>query len=115
MSGNYEMMYILRPDLSDESIEESINKYTGFISERGAENIQIQNRGKRRLAYPIGKYLDGIYIQMDYQADGTQVAPLERAMRLGEDVIRYLTIKLKKIAVVEGETEVETVTTEVEV
>ncbi len=114
MSSNYEMMYILRPDLSDESIEESINKYVGFLSERGAENIQIQNRGKRRLAYPIGKYLDGIYVQMNYQADGTQVAPLERTMRLGEDVIRYLTIKLKKTSLVEEEPEVETEAVEVE-
>ena len=96
MSNNYEMMYILRPDLSEEQVGNAIQKYQTFLSDRGAENIQIQNRGKRRLAYPIKKYLDGIYIQMNYQADGTQIAPLERAMRLEEEVIRYLTIKLKK-------------------
>jgi small subunit ribosomal protein S6 len=107
MSSNYEMMYILRPDLSDELVTESINKYLSFLNERGIENIQLQNRGKRRLAYPIGKYLDGIYVQMNYQADGSQVAPLERMMRLGEDVIRYLTIKLKKGPVAEGETKTE--------
>ena len=96
MSNNYEMMYILRPDLSEEQAGNAVERYQTFISDRGAENIQIQNRGKRRLAYPIKKYLDGIYIQMNYQADGTQIAPLERAMRLEEEVIRYLTIKLKK-------------------
>ena len=96
MSNNYEMMYILRPDLSEEQVGNAIQKYQTFVSDRGAENIQIQNRGKRRLAYPIKRYLDGIYIQMNYQADGTQIAPLERAMRLEEEVIRYLTIKLKK-------------------
>jgi small subunit ribosomal protein S6 len=109
MSRNYEMMYILRPDLLEEQVEEAINKYQSFLSEQGAENIQIQNRGKRRLAYPIKKYLDGIYIQMNYQGDGTQVAPLERAMRLGEEVIRYLTIKLKdEPVVVQAEAGVET-------
>ena len=119
MSNNYEMMYILRPDLSEEQVGTAIQKYQGFLSDHGAENIQIQNRGKRRLAYPIKKYLDGIYIQMNYQADGTQVAPLERAMRLGEEVIRYLTIRLtRKSAVVtetslEGEDEVPSVATEV--
>ncbi|MGK7892561.1 MAG: 30S ribosomal protein S6 [Xenococcus sp. (in: cyanobacteria)] len=96
MSNNYEMMYILRPDLSEEKVREAVAKYQSFIVERGAENIQIQNRGKRRLAYPIKKFLDGIYIQMNYQADGTQIAPLERAMRLGEEVIRYMTLKLKE-------------------
>ena len=119
MSNNYEMMYILRPDLSEEQVGAAIQKYQDFLSDHGAENIQIQNRGKRRLAYPIKKYLDGIYIQMNYQADGTQVAPLERAMRLGEEVIRYLTIRLtRKSAVVtetslEGEDEVASVATEV--
>lgn len=108
--NNYEMMYILRPDLSEEQVGNAITRYQTFISERGADNIQIQNRGKRRLAYHIKKYLDGIYIQMDYQADGTQIAPLERAMRLEEEVIRYLTIKLKKQSVTAAETteEVET-------
>lgn len=96
MSNNYEMMYILRPDLGEEQVGNAINRYQTFLSDRGAENIEIQNRGKRRLAYPIKRYLDGIYIQMNYQADGTQIAPLERAMRLEEEVIRYLTLKLKK-------------------
>jgi small subunit ribosomal protein S6 len=89
MSQSYEMMYILRPDLSEEQVQAAIDKYKNFIAEQGAEDLQIQNRGKRRLAYPIKKHLDGIYIQMNYQADGKQVAPLERAMRLSEEVIRY--------------------------
>ncbi|ELS04754.1 ribosomal protein S6 [Xenococcus sp. PCC 7305] len=107
MSNNYEMMYILRPDLSEEKVREAVGKYQSFIADRGAEDIQIQNRGKRRLAYPIKKFLDGIYIQMNYQADGTQIAPLERAMRLGEEVIRYMTLKVKAQpeGVSEGETE----------
>ena len=95
MSDHYEMMYILRPDLSEEKVREAVSKYQEFIAERGAENIQIQNRGKRRLRYPIKKFLDGIYIQMNYQGDGSQIAPLERAMRLGEEVIRYMTLKIK--------------------
>ena len=50
-------------------------------------------RGKRRLAYNIGKHREGIYIQLNYSGDGKQVGPLEKAMRLSEDVIRYLTVK----------------------
>ncbi|MBE9047443.1 30S ribosomal protein S6 [Pleurocapsales cyanobacterium LEGE 10410] len=100
MSNNYEMMYILRPDLSEDQVGESIDKYKNYLNENSAENLDIQVRGKRRLAYPVGKYLDGIYVQMNYEADGTQNAPLERMMRLSEDTIRYLTIKLKKRAMV---------------
>ena len=89
----YETMYILRPDLGEEQIEQAITKYQNLIREQGAEQIEVQHRGKRRLAYEIGKQRDGIYIQMNYQGPGTLIAPLERAMRLSEEVIRYLTIK----------------------
>ncbi|MFN6568969.1 30S ribosomal protein S6 [Nostoc minutum NIES-26] len=93
MSTVYETMYILRPDLGDEQVEQAIAKYQNLLREQGAEDIQIQNRGKRRLAYEIKKHRDGIYIQMNYTGPGTVVAPMERAMRLSEEVFRYLTIK----------------------
>ncbi len=96
MSNYYEMMYILRPDMSEEQATAAVEKYKNFIEERGATNIDILNRGKRRLAYPVKKFQDGIYIQVNYEADGTQVAPLERAMRLGEEVILYMTLSLDK-------------------
>ncbi|HHP7232775.1 MAG TPA: 30S ribosomal protein S6 [Xenococcaceae cyanobacterium] len=96
MSKYYEMMYILRPDLSDEQVTEAINKYQQFLSDSGETNLTIQNRGKRRLAYPIKKYLDGIYIQMNWQGEGQANAALERTMRLNEDVIRSLILKIDK-------------------
>jgi small subunit ribosomal protein S6 len=89
----YETMYILRPDLTDEQVEQAVNKYENLLREQGADNIQIQNRGKRRLAYEINRHRDGIYIQMNYTGPGKAIAVLERAMRLSEEVIRYLTIK----------------------
>ncbi|NET11250.1 MAG: 30S ribosomal protein S6, partial [Symploca sp. SIO2B6] len=59
----------------------------------GAVDIETQHRGKRRLAYEIQRYREGVYIQMNYRSPGTAIKAMERAMRLGEDVIRYLTIK----------------------
>lgn len=96
MTQSYEMIYILRPDLMEEQVQQEINKYRDFLKEHKAEDIQIKNWGKRRLAYPIKKYQDGFYVQINYKADGQQIAPLERAMRLSDEVIRYLTIKQKK-------------------
>ena len=89
----YETMYILRPDLGEEQVEQAVSKYQNLIQEQGATEIEIQNRGKRRLAYEIKKQRDGIFVQMNYQAPGSVIAPLERSMRLSEEVIRYLTIK----------------------
>ena len=89
----YETMYILRPDLGEEQIDQALAKYQNLLQEQGAANVEIQNRGKRRLAYEIGRQREGVYIQMNYQGPGKMVAPLERSMRLSEEVIRYLTIK----------------------
>ncbi len=89
----YETMYILRPDLNDEIVDGLITKYQALLQEQGASILETQHRGKRRLAYDIDRHRDGIYIQMNYTGPGGAVAPLERAMRLSDDVIRFLTVK----------------------
>lgn len=89
----YETMYILRPDIPEEEVESHVTKYRDLVVEAGGEVLDNQMRGKRRLAYPIAKHREGIYVQLNHNGDGQQVAPLERAMRLSEDVIRYLTVK----------------------
>ena len=94
MANHYEMMYILRPDLSEEQVNASVEKYNTFLTERGATNIQVKFLGKKRLAYTVKKFIDGIYIQLNYEADGTQVTPLERAMKISEDVILQMTLRL---------------------
>jgi small subunit ribosomal protein S6 len=86
-------MYILRPDIPEEEVEGHVTKYRDLVIEVGGEVLDNQMRGKRRLAYPIAKHREGIYVQLNHNGDGQQVAPLERAMRLSEDVIRYLTVK----------------------
>jgi small subunit ribosomal protein S6 len=89
----YETMYILRPDIPEEEVETHVAKYRDIVVEAGGEVLDCQMRGKRRLAYQIAKHREGIYVQLNHNGDGQQVAPLERAMRLSEDVIRYLTVK----------------------
>ena len=89
----YETMYILRPDIPEEEVDSHLKKYNEILEKSGAEVLDSQMRGKRRLAYPIAKHKEGIYVQLSHKGDGQQVAVLERAMRLSEDVIRYLTIK----------------------
>jgi small subunit ribosomal protein S6 len=89
----YETMYILRPDIPEEEVESHVTKYRDLVTESGGQVLDCQMRGKRRLAYPIAKHREGIYVQLNHDGDGQQVFPLERAMRLSEDVIRYLTVK----------------------
>ena len=89
----YETMYILRPDIPEEEVDSHLTKYTEILEKSGTEVLDSQMRGKRRLAYPIAKNKEGIYVQLSHRGNGQQVAVLERAMRLSEDVIRYLTVK----------------------
>ena len=89
----YETMYILRPDIPEDEVDNHLKKYSEILEKAKAEIIDNQMRGKRRLAYSIGKHKEGIYVQLSHNGDGQQVAVLEKAMRLSEDVIRYLTVK----------------------
>ena len=94
----YETMYILRPDLGDEQTDQAIAKYQTILQEQGAQELDTQHRGKRRLAYEIQRHREGIYIQMNYSAPGTAVAVMERSMRLSDEVIRFMTIKPEAVA-----------------
>ena len=89
----YETMYILRPDIAEDEVTNHIDKYNKLIEEFGGTILDSQMRGKRRLAYQIAKHREGIYVQLSHQGDGQHIFKIEKAMRLSEDVIRYMTVK----------------------
>ena len=91
---SYETIYILKPDLSEEALLKLTDQYQGILIERGAKNIIVQNRGRRHLKYPIKRSRDGVYIQMNYDANGELVFLVERAMKINDSILRYLTIRL---------------------
>ena len=89
----YETMYILRPDIAEDEVTNHIDKYNNLLKEFGGTILDSQMRGKRRLAYQIAKHREGIYVQLSHQGDGQHIFKIEKAMRLSEDVIRYMTVK----------------------
>ena len=89
----YETMYILRPDIAEDKVTNHIEKYNKLLEEFGGIILDSQMRGKRRLAYQIAKHREGIYVQLSHQGDGQHIFKIEKAMRLSEDVIRYMTVK----------------------
>ena len=86
-------MYILRPDIAEDEVNKHIEKYNKLLEDMGGKVLDSQMRGKRRLAYTIAKNREGIYVQLSHQGDGQHIEKIEKAMRLSEDVIRYMTIK----------------------
>ena len=89
----YETMYILRPDIAEDKVINHIDKYNKLLEEFGGAILDSQMRGKRRLAYQIAKHREGIYVQLSHKGDGQHIFKIEKAMRLSEDVIRYMTVK----------------------
>ena len=89
----YETMYILRPDIAEDEVINHIDKYNKLLEEFGGKILDSQMRGKRRLAYQIAKHREGIYVQLSHQGDGQHIFKIEKAMRLSDDVIRYLIVK----------------------
>ena len=89
----YETMYILRPDIAEDEVTNHIDKYNKLLKEFGGIILDSQMRGKRRLAYQIAKHREGIYVQLSHQGNGQHIFKIEKAMRLSEDVIRYMTVK----------------------
>nr|YP_009122270.1 30S ribosomal protein S6 [Vertebrata lanosa]AJH66028.1 30S ribosomal protein S6 [Vertebrata lanosa] len=91
--NSYETIYVLKPDVTENSNLSLVNYYKTLLKEKGANNIVIQHRGRRHLSYNITQYYDGIYVQMNYRANGNLVFILEKSMRLNENIMRYLTTR----------------------
>ena len=92
---SYETIYLLKPDLTEDSLLKIVEQYQGILVERGAKNITIENRGRRHLKYPIKRVKDGVYIQTNYEANGEVINSTERSMKINDSIIRYMTTSIK--------------------
>ena len=99
----YETVVILTPLLSEESAKEVIAKYTKLLKDGGAEIVQEDNWGLRKLAYPIQKKTTGYYHLTEYKAPSDLINKLEVEFRRDERVLRFLTIALDKHAIAYNE------------
>ena len=90
----YETIYILRPDTSNERVAEINERVRGIIEKLGGKVLEVDNWGKRRLSYEVEKHLKGIYLFWQYLGTPDAVAEFERNMRMLDAVIRYMTVKV---------------------
>ena len=88
----YETTFILEPGVDEARVNEEVERVSGWIKDLGAELIEVQRWGKRRLAYEIHRKRDGIYTMFLYQGPGSVVKEIERRLRLNEQVMRVLTV-----------------------
>ncbi|MEN9202140.1 MAG: 30S ribosomal protein S6 [Thermostichus sp. DG_1_6_bins_120] len=94
MPRAYETMLILRPDLSDEPLEQLLNSQEAILRENGVTRLETTNKGKRRFAgFEMKGFKEGLYIHMNYEAEPSAVAIWEKGLRLNESVLRYMTTR----------------------
>ncbi|MCE5206182.1 MAG: 30S ribosomal protein S6 [Porphyromonadaceae bacterium] len=96
--NNYETVFILTPVLSDAQMKEAVEKFKNLLSEQGAEIVNEEDWGLRKMAYPIDKKTTGFYTFLEFNADPSVVEKLEVNFRRDERVIRFLTVKQDKFA-----------------
>jgi len=96
--NQYETVFILTPVLSDVQMKEAVEKFKGILTAEGAEIVNEENWGLKKLAYPIQKKSTGFYQLIEFNAEPTVIEKLEINFRRDERVIRFLTFKQDKYA-----------------
>ena len=96
--NQYETVFILTPVLSDEQMKETVAKFKNLLTEKGAEILNEETWGLKKMAYAIQKKSTGFYCLLEFKAEPSIVSKLEVNYRRDEKVIRFLTVKLDKYA-----------------
>jgi len=94
MPTDYEVTYIVRPSLEEADVETRITALADTLRANGGEVGEVEKMGKRRLAYEIDDVREGYYVVMRFKSDAAQAKEFERQLRLNEDVMRHLLLKL---------------------
>jgi small subunit ribosomal protein S6 len=89
----YEVVYIVAPDLSEEKVQSIVDKYANLITNRGGNVIKSDVWERRRLAYEISGFHEGVYIVVHFRALPAVEAELRRVFRISEDTLRYVIIR----------------------
>ena len=90
---DYEMVVILNPEIGDDVVGESLERLSQTVTSRGGEIVDVNHWGRRRLAYPIKRHLEGNYVVSQIKLDPGQVPDLESNLRISEEVIRHLIVR----------------------
>jgi len=94
MNRTYELMFIVRPDMTDEDLDKLISTLQSVVPANGGTVKNVEKMGKRRLAYTVRRFYDGIYVLMIVEGGGPAIHELERRLRVTEPVIKFLTVRV---------------------
>ncbi len=90
----YEVMYIASPETADDDVAKLNESFEAVVTKGGGQVTKTDVLGRRRLAYPINKKSEGVYVLFEIEGSGQEIAELERRMRVNDAVIRYITVRV---------------------
>ena len=96
--NQYETVFIMTPVLSDQQMKETVEKFKGVLTANGAEIINEESWGLKKMAYPIEKKSTGFYQLLEFKAEPQVIEKLEIGFRRDERILRFLTVKMEKYA-----------------
>jgi small subunit ribosomal protein S6 len=91
---NYEIIFIVRPDATEEDVDKLISQMEGVATGAGGKIEKVEKMGRRRLAYRVAKQREGIYILFRVQGSGDTVKEFERRLKVMDTVIKYMTVRI---------------------
>jgi len=94
MNRTYELMFIVRPDMAEEDQDKLLSTLETAVTSSGGQVKNVERMGKRRLAYTVRRFNDGIYVLLTVEGTGGMVHELERRLRVTEPVIKFLTVRI---------------------
>jgi small subunit ribosomal protein S6 len=94
---DYELTLVVSPDVGDEGLPATVERLSAFIQDRGGEIKNVDQWGRRRLAYPIGNAAEGFYVVIQFGIEPNEIRALEGNLRMAEDVLRHLVVKLEEV------------------
>ena len=94
MNRTYEIMFIVRPDVEEADLDKLIEGFSSNITNGGGEVKSVEKMGRRRLAYTVRKFNDGFYVLLNIAAAGSLISELERRLRVSEQVIKFITVRM---------------------
>ncbi|MGA9042507.1 MAG: 30S ribosomal protein S6 [Terriglobales bacterium] len=94
MNRTYELMFIVRPDMVEEELDKLISTLETAVTSTGGTVKSVEKMGKRRLAYTVRRFHDGLYILLTVEGGGGLIHELERRLRVTEPVIKFLTVRI---------------------
>ena len=87
-------MFIIRPDVEEAELDKLIEGFSGNVTSGGGEVKSVEKMGRRRLAYTVRKFNDGFYVLMNVAAQGSLITEIERRLRVSEQVIKFITVRM---------------------